>query len=281
MDLAPGGRIEVDTSASSLGPRKAVPVRLRHKDRRERIILTTAAVETTVEPELLRQGRLLPRTLRALIGPAQMNEASLRELLTERGRSLYERGYAHGSSGNLSVRVDDGFLVTPTGSCLGRLDPGSISRLDASGRHVAGDKPSKEAFLHLAMYAERPNARAIVHLHCTCAVAVSCLVHSDPSNVMKPLTAYHVMRVGRVPLVPYFRPGDRALAEAVRAVAGKHRAVLLANHGPVVSGSSLDEAGESAEELEATAKLMLLLDGKTVSTLNEQQISELERDFAS
>jgi ribulose-5-phosphate 4-epimerase/fuculose-1-phosphate aldolase len=210
-----------------------------------------------------------------------MKEASLRELLAARGQSLYGRGYAHGSSGNLSARVDDGVLITPTGSSLGRLDPASISKIDESGHHLTGEPPSKEAFLHLAMYAERPNARAIVHLHCTCAVAVSCMVHADHRNVMPALTAYHVMRVGQVPLVPYFPPGDRALAEAVGAVPRKDRAVLLANHGPVVAGKSLDEAVESAEELEATAKLMLLLDGKAVAPLNEQQILDLERTFAS
>lgn len=210
-----------------------------------------------------------------------MDEISLRECLVECGRSLYDRGYAHGSSGNLSVRVDDGVLITPTGSSLGRLDPASISKIDASGQHLAGQLPSKEAFLHLAMYSKRPTARAIVHLHCTCAVAVSCMVHPDHRNVMPALTAYHVMRVGQVPLVPYFRPGDRALAEAVRSVSGERRALLLANHGPVVAGKSLDEAVESAEELEATARLMLLLDGKAVAPLSAQQIDELERTFAS
>ena len=131
-----------------------------------------------------------------------MNENAARDALADRARSLYERGYAHGSSGNLSVRVDDGVLVTPTGSCLGRLDPARISRIAPDGRTLSGDPPSKEAFLHLAVYASRPSARAIVHLHCTCAVAVSCLVHDDPGNVLPPLTAYHVMRVGTLPLVP-------------------------------------------------------------------------------
>ena len=208
-----------------------------------------------------------------------MTEADPRQQLVERARTLYERGYAHGSSGNLSVRVDDGILITPTGSSLGRLDPAAISEVDASGRHISGDPPSKESFLHLAMYAERPTAKAIVHLHCTCAVAVSCMIHADPRNVMPPLTAYHVMRVGRVPLVPYFRPGDRALAEAVRAVAKHHHAVLLANHGPVVAGGSLDEAVDNAEELEATAKLMLMLDGKPIAPLDDRKIQELERVF--
>ena len=210
-----------------------------------------------------------------------MNEQELREALVERGRSLHDRGYAHGSSGNLSARIDDGILVTPTGSSLGRLDPARIAKVDANGVHVTGDPPSKEAFLHLAMYAERAGANAIVHLHCTCAVAISCLVHADPSNVLPPLTAYHVMRVGTLPLIPYYRPGDRALAEAVRRVAAKHRAVLLANHGPVVSGKSLDEAVDSAEELEQTAKLALLLGERPVSMLTPAQIADLETAFPS
>jgi ribulose-5-phosphate 4-epimerase/fuculose-1-phosphate aldolase len=210
-----------------------------------------------------------------------MNEQKLREALVERGRSLHDRGYAHGSSGNLSARVDDGILVTPTGSSLGRLDPARIAKVDANGVHVTGDPPSKEAFLHLAMYAERASANAIVHLHCTCAVAISCLVHADARNVLPPLTAYHVMRVGTLPLIPYHRPGDRALAEAVRRVAAKHRAVLLANHGPVVAGRSLDDAVDSAEELEQTAKLALLLGERPVSMLTPAQIADLETAFPS
>jgi ribulose-5-phosphate 4-epimerase/fuculose-1-phosphate aldolase len=210
-----------------------------------------------------------------------MNETKTRDLLVERGRSLYDRGYAHGSSGNLSVRLDDAILITPTGSSLGRLQAERISRVDLHGKHMAGDPPSKESFLHLAMYAERPSAKAIVHLHCTCAVAISCMVHPNPRDVLPPLTAYYVMRVGRLPLVPYFRPGDRALAEAVRAEAKNHRAVLLANHGPVVAGKSLDDAVDSAEELEATAELVLLLDGKRTHPLDSGKIAELEAAFPS
>ena len=208
-------------------------------------------------------------------------ETHLRDLLVARGRSLYDRGYAHGSSGNLSARLDSGILITPTGSSLGRLTPEAISKVDDNGRHLDGDKPSKEAFLHLAMYAERPTAKAIVHLHCSCAVAISCMVHTDPRDVLPPLTAYSVMRVGKLPLIPYFRPGDRALAEAVRAAAKQHKAVLLANHGPVVAGGSLDEAVDSAEELEATAKLVLALGDRPVSLLNDAQIADLAAHFPS
>ena len=210
-----------------------------------------------------------------------MAENELRDAIVARGRSLYDRGYAHGSSGNLSARIDDGILITPTGSSLGRLDPKRLSRVDAHGKHVDGDPPSKEAFLHLAMYAERPSARAIVHLHCTCAVAISCLVHENPRDVLPPITAYYVMRVGKLPLIPYFRPGDRALAEAVRAEAKHHRAVLLANHGPVVSGKSLDEAVDAAEELEATAKVVLAIGDRATRPLDAAQIGELERAFPS
>lgn len=208
-----------------------------------------------------------------------MNENAARDALADRARSLYERGYAHGSSGNLSVRVDDGVLVTPTGSCLGRLDPARISRIALDGRTLSGDPPSKEAFLHLAVYASRPSARAIVHLHCTCAVAVSCLVHDDPGNVLPPLTAYHVMRVGTLPLVPYYAPGDRALAAAVGALAASHRAVLLANHGPVVAGTSLDDAVDSAEELEQTARLSLLLTNRATAPLSAEQVAALDARF--
>lgn len=210
-----------------------------------------------------------------------MEETHLRDLIVARGRSLYERGYAHGSSGNLSARVADGILITPTGSSLGRLTPEAISKVDEQGRHISGDKPSKEAFLHLAMYAERPSARGIVHLHCSCAVAVSCMVHANPRDVLPPLTAYHVMRVGPLPLIPYYRPGDRALAEAVRAEAKQHKAVLLANHGPVVAGTSLDEAVDSAEELEATAKLVLSLGDRPVSLLTDAQVADLAEHFPS
>ena len=209
------------------------------------------------------------------------DETHLRDLLVARGRSLYDRGYAHGSSGNLSARVADGILITPTGSSLGRLTPEAIAKVDDDGRHLGGDKPSKEAFLHLAMYAERPTAKAIVHLHCSCAVAISCMVHADPRDVLPPITAYHVMRVGKLPLIPYFRPGDRALAEAVRAEAKQHKAVLLANHGPVVAGTSLDEAVDSAEELEATAKLVLTLAERRVSLLSDAQIADLAAHFPS
>lgn len=210
-----------------------------------------------------------------------MSEEAIRTQIALHGKSLFERGYGCGSSGNISVRLDDGFLVTPTNSCMGRLDPSRIAKVDLTGAHVSGDEPSKEAFLHLAMYEERPDAGAIVHLHSTHSVAVSCLADIDPADVLPPITAYYVMRVGRLPLVPYYRPGDRTLAEAVRARARDHHAVLLANHGPVVAGKNLNAAVYAAEELEETAKLHLLLRGQKTRFLDTEQVTDLTRAFPS
>jgi len=210
-----------------------------------------------------------------------MSERAIRDLIAEHGRSLHQRGLAHGSSGNISVRVEGGILVTPTNSCLGRLEPARISKVADDGKHVSGDAPSKEAFLHLAMYAKRPQSNAIVHLHCTYCVAVACLKHAKPDDVLPPITAYYAMRIGTLPLVPYYPPGDKDLAHAVAAKAAKHSAVLLANHGPVVAGKSLDDAVYNAEELEETAKLFLLLEGRKTSFLKPKQVAELERRFKS
>lgn len=202
-------------------------------------------------------------------------DARAREELCRLGRSLFERGLTHGSTGNLSVRIDAGWLMTPTGTSLGDLDPGRLSLLDAGGSHVGGDAPTKEHFLHRAMYGERPSANAIVHLHSTHSVAVSVLADVDPEDVLPPLTAYYAMRIGALPLVPYFAPGDRALADAVAARAARHHAVLLANHGPVVAGTSLSAAADAIEELEATAKLYLLLHGHRIRPLTPEQVASL------
>ncbi len=202
-------------------------------------------------------------------------EQKVRERIVEIGSSLYRRGLSPGSSGNISARTEDGWILTPTNSCLGELDPASLSKLDWNGNLVSGSKPSKEYFLHLAMYQKRPQSGAIVHLHSSFAAAVSCLDELDPSSCIPPITPYFVMRVGKLPLIPYFRPGDKALANEIAKHAGKHAAVLLANHGPVVSGNDLDSAAYAMEELEETSKLMLLLQGQKIRTLNESQIKEL------
>ncbi|HEY2889300.1 MAG TPA: 3-oxo-tetronate 4-phosphate decarboxylase, partial [Dongiaceae bacterium] len=180
-----------------------------------------------------------------------------------------------GSAGNLSVKLDDGWLMTPTNVSLGRLDPATLSRLDTKGRAIAGDQPTKEAALHIAMYGARQSCGAIVHLHSTHSVAVSCLADIDPDDALPPITAYFVMRVGKLKLLPYFPPGDPALAAAIGAVAAKHSAVLLANHGPVVAGTSLEAAMNAAEELEETARLYLLLHGRPTRFLTTEQAQAL------
>jgi ribulose-5-phosphate 4-epimerase/fuculose-1-phosphate aldolase len=210
------------------------------------------------------------------------DENRLREQLVDFGKSLFERGLTAGSSGNLSVRLNDGdgWLLTPTNASLGRLDPARLSKLDSDGRLQAGDAPSKEAFLHRAMYRERTGASAIVHLHSTHSAAVSCMCGLNHDDCIPPLTPYFVMKIGRLPLLPYHRPGDPALGDAIGALAKKHAAVLLANHGPVVSGSSLEAAVYAAEELEETAKLFLLLRDVPVRPLDAAQIAELKSAFS-
>ena len=212
-------------------------------------------------------------------GPHRDTEAALREQIVAFGRSMFERGLTAGSSGNLSVRLDDGWLLTPTNSSLGRLDPQRLSRLDEAGALISGDPPSKESFLHLAVYRHRPSARAIVHLHSTHSAAVSCLKHLDPDDCIPPLTAYFVMKIGRLPLVPYYRPGAPELADVVGRLAAKHPAILLANHGPVVAGTTLETAVNAAEELEETARIFLLLKDRAARPLDDAQIDELKSVF--
>ncbi len=205
----------------------------------------------------------------------------LRERICRCGASLFGRGLTFGSTGNISVRLSDGgWLMTPTNASLGELDPARLSLLDADGRLLEGDAPTKEAVLHRAMYAERADAGAVVHLHSTHSVAVSCLHGIDCDDCLPPLTAYYVMRVGRLPLVPYFPPGDEALARAVARLAGAHHAVLLANHGPVVAGSTLENATYATEELEETAKLFLMLRGSATRPLTPEQVSDLRERLA-
>lgn len=209
-----------------------------------------------------------------------MDETRLREDICRFGRSLFDRGLTPGSSGNISVRLEDGgWLVTPTNASLGFLDPARLSRLDAKGQLLSGDKPTKEIPLHGALYETRGSARAIVHLHSTHSVAVSMLPGIDPKAVLPPLTAYYLMRVGATALVPYYRPGDPAVADAIRGLAGRYSSVLLANHGPVVAGESLEAAVYATEELEETAKLHLLLRGLNPRLLSPGQISELKEAF--
>lgn len=208
-----------------------------------------------------------------------MDEAATRDLLVRLSRSLFERGYSVGSAGNISVAVEDGVLITPTNSCLGFLEAGRISKLDRDWNHVSGDKPSKEVFLHRAYYETRPGTGAVVHLHSTYATALSCLPEIDPADCIAPLTPYVVMRVGKVRLLPYVRPGDPAMGALIRELKGECAAVLLANHGPVVTAKDLQGAVYAAEELEETAKLLVLLRDRQPRLLTAAQIDELNTAF--
>ena len=202
-------------------------------------------------------------------------ETKARDSLAAFGRSMFERGLSFGSAGNLSMRIDGGWLMTPTNVSLGRLDPARLSKLDDQGKHVGGDAPTKESLLHIAMYGARQSAGAVVHLHSTHSVAVSVLEGLDPDDALPPITAYYVMRVGKLKLLPYFPPGDPTLADAVGAVAARHSSVLLANHGPIVAGTSIEAAVNAIEELEETAKLYLLLQGHRSRFLDKEQVAAL------
>lgn len=209
-----------------------------------------------------------------------MNEHDLRILLCELAASLFARGFSVGSAGNISAKLSDGYLMTPTNSSLGRLHPDRLSKLDTDFRHVGGDKPSKEVFMHRAFYQARNEAGAVVHLHSTQATAVACLPDVDQANPIPPLTPYFVMRVGRrMPVVPYYRPGDPAMEPAIHAAAKDARAVLLANHGPVISGKTLTDAVYAAEELEEAAKLFLMLRIASPRLLTAEQVDDLLTTF--
>jgi ribulose-5-phosphate 4-epimerase/fuculose-1-phosphate aldolase len=209
-----------------------------------------------------------------------MSDARIREDICRFGRSLFERGLTPGSSGNISVKLaDGGWLVTPTNASLGFLDPAKLSRLGADGRLVSGDAPTKEVPLHTSLYQTRGSAGAIVHLHSTHSVALSMLPEIDPRAALPPMTPYYLMKCGQTALLPYYRPGDPAVADAIRGLAGKYSSVLLANHGPVVSGETLEAAVFAMEELEETAKLYLLLRGLNPRYLSPQQVADLTKAF--
>ncbi|MEM9630808.1 MAG: 3-oxo-tetronate 4-phosphate decarboxylase [Pseudomonadota bacterium] len=206
--------------------------------------------------------------------------AKSREQIAFFAKSLFDRGLSHGSTGNISVRLSDGsLLVTPTGSSMGSLTPERISHLAEDGSLLSGDRPTKEIPLHTAFYDTRPGTGAVVHLHSCHSVALSVLPDLDPDNAVPPLTAYGIMLLGKVQLLPFFVPGDPAMGEAVRALAGKRSVVLLANHGPVVAGKNLETAVNAMEELEATARLALLLRGVPTSALSPDQVDRIVDKF--
>ncbi len=207
-------------------------------------------------------------------------ERALRQQMSDLCRSLFDRGFSVGTAGNISARLADGILMTPTNSTLGNIDPDRISKVAWDGSLLAGDKPTKEVFLHQAFYETRPSAGAVVHLHSTWATAISCRADIDPDDCIPPLTPYVVMRVGRVKRVPYVKPGDPKSGDLIRALDGKYAAVLLANHGPVVSGKDLFSAVCAAEELEETAKLIEALRNAPVRYLSQADVADLERSFS-
>lgn len=208
-------------------------------------------------------------------------QAKAREKLCRLAATLFERGLTGGATGNVSQRLDDGtLLVTPTGSSLGALDPARLSHLDSQGHRLSGDKPTKEVELHTALYDTRPGkTAAVVHLHSTHAVAWSLMPDVNPDNLLPPLTAYAIMKLGKVKLLPYYAPGDPEMGTAVRALGGKRSALVLANHGPVVAAQSLEAAVYAMEELEETAKLALLTYGRNPRLLTDAAIADLVRRF--
>lgn len=206
-----------------------------------------------------------------------MTDLEQKELMVQLGRSFYERGYTVGGAGNLSVRLDENrVLVTPTGSSLGRLKAERLSVLDMDGNVLEGDKPSKESVFHIAMYKKNPECKAIVHLHSTYLTALSCLDGLDPSNAMRAFTPYYVMRVGKLQVIPYYRPGSPEIARELSERALTAKAFLLANHGVVVTGFDLLDAADNTEELEETAKLFFTLQGQKIRYLTDEEVKDLE-----
>lgn len=209
-----------------------------------------------------------------------MSETQLREQMCLLAKSMFDRGLTGGSTGNISTRTGDGgLLVSPTGTSFGRLDPGRLSRFDEAGNHIDGDKPTKEMPLHAAFYDTRSTAGAVVHLHSCHSVALSMMPDADEDNFLPPLTPYGIMKLGRVKLLPFFLPGDPAMGEAVRGLAGKCSAVMLANHGPVVAGKDIEAACNAIEELEDTARLAMMTRGLSPRALTDVQVRELVTKF--
>lgn len=208
------------------------------------------------------------------------DETRLREQICLLAKSMFDRGLTGGSTGNISARTSDGgLLVSPTGTSFGRLDPGRLSRFDAKGVLIDGDAPTKEMPLHSAFYETRSSAGAVVHLHSCHAVALSMMPDVDPDNFLPPFTPYSIMKLGRVKLLPFFLPGDPGMGEAVRGLAGKRSAVMLANHGPVVAGKDVEAACNTIEELEDTARLAMLTRGQAARLLTDAQIAAVVEKF--
>jgi len=209
-----------------------------------------------------------------------MTETNLREQICLLARSLFDRGLTGGSTGNISARLYDGrLLVSPTGTSFGRLDPARLSLINPDGVLLSGDKPTKEIPLHTAFYDTRSTAGAVVHLHSCHSVALSMMPDTDADNFLPPLTPYGIMKLGKVKLLPFYLPGDPAMGEAVRGLAGRRAAVMLANHGPVVAGKDVEAACNAVEELEDTARLAMLTRGLHPRALTDEQVQKVVTQF--
>ncbi|MGH8329497.1 MAG: aldolase [Pseudomonas sp.] len=208
------------------------------------------------------------------------NESALREEICEVGRSLYQRGYTVGSAGNISARLDDGWLITPTDVCLGRLDPSTIAKVNLAGEWVSGDKPSKTLALHRQVYDRNPNVGGVVHTHSTHLVALTLAGVWQADDILPPLTPYQVMKVGHIPLIGYQRPGSPKVAEQVAQLANSVRGVMLERLGPVVWESSVSRASYALEELEETARLWLMSHPKP-EPLDQAALDELRETFGA
>lgn len=207
-------------------------------------------------------------------------EAHLREQICLLAKSMFDRGLTGGSTGNISARTaDGGLLVSPTGTSFGRLDPARLSRFDPNGALLDGDPPTKEMPLHSAFYESRSTAGAVVHLHSCHSVALSMMPDVDADDFLPHLTPYAIMKLGRVKLLPFFMPGDAAMGEAVRGLAGKRAAVMLANHGPVVAGKDVEAACNAIEELEDTARLAMMTRGMSPRGLSDNDVQRLVTKF--
>lgn len=207
-------------------------------------------------------------------------ETRIREEICTVGASLYQRGYTVGAAGNISARLDDGWLITPTDACLGRLDPAGLAKVDLAGNPVSGGKPSKTLALHRGIYQADPAARGVVHTHSRHLVALTLAGVWRQDEVLPPITPYQVMKVGRIPLIPYRRPGDPVAAARVAALAAQVRGVLFERLGPVVWERSVSHASHALEELEETARLWLMSEPRP-APLSETAIEELRAVFGA
>lgn len=208
-----------------------------------------------------------------------LTEEIAKEKIVAYAKSIFDRALTSGASANMSVRIAEGWVMTPTNSCFGFLNKDELSVVAHDGTLLKGAPPSKEFRLHKAIYDKRPEDTCVIHLHSTYATALSCLPCNDESNCVPSYTPYLTMRLGPIALVPYFSPGNDDLAEAVGLVADKHPGIIMANHGPIVSATDVEKCVYGIEELEESCKIALLLKDLNANKLANEQIQELLSKF--